>query len=470
MIAAKQAVAVSWKHHIKERKGLSVDWLLTIVPRELVQQFLMQLSSCFRLLISVLLFAWPLERKRHYGIRLVLSLLLCMLALTGTSLLRVWIDTLATRAFMRFVQFCMPLLIIMCVYGGSVLTRLKVLCASIGATEIGLSVFSLLLALAGQDERNTISFLHLSGTYNTSILDWLIFFGVNTLVYFALFRLFRYERRDELDEKSRPATILLTVFCFLVLTVPDCLRSEFSPDSAAYLALYRFCLTSISMFILLFCSDISFRSQYRMEKTVFDQVLAEERKQYQQLKENIDLINMRCHDLRHQLDDFSGRLTEREIAELGEAMDIYDSNIRTGNEVIDVVLRLAQLTCRKENIELSCMVDGSALSFMKTRHLYSLFNNAVSNAIEAVRKLDEMGKRVIDVTVSRHNGLAEVEVMNYYDGAEINVTSKADSHRHGFGTMSMRYITEEYGGRFQVQTKDDTYTLLITLPVPSSAL
>ena len=442
-----------------------MDWLLSILPRELVQQFLVQLSSCFRLIISVLLFAYPLERKQHYGLRLALSLLLCMLAMTGTSMLRVRVDTLATRAFMRFVQFCMPLLMIMTVCGGSVLSRLKVLCASIGAVEIGLAVYSVLLALFGRDERSTISLLGTGGEYSTSVWDWLIFFMVNTLVYFALFRLFRYQRKDELDEKSRPATVLLTVFCFLVLTVPDCLRSEFSPDSPASFALYRFMMASISVFILISCGDISFRSKARMEKQVFDQVLAEERKQYQLLKENIDLINMRCHDLRHQLDDFSGRLTEQEITELGEAMDIYDASIRTGSEVIDVVLRLAQLTCQKEQIELSCIVDGGALSFMKTRHLYSLFNNAVSNAIEAVRKLEAREKRVIDVSVYRRNGLAEIEVTNYFDGVPVNVTSKADAPRHGFGTLSMRYVTEEYNGRFQTQIQGDIYTLHITIPI-----
>ena len=446
-----------------------MEWILSILPRELVQQFLMQLITSCRLIVSVLLFAWPLERKRHYGLRMAAALLLCMLALIGTSFLRVRVDTLATRAFMRFVQFCMPLLIIMTVCGGSVVSRLKVLCASVGAVEIGLAVYSALLALFGRDERTTIALLGTGGAYNTSILDWLIFFVLNTLVYFALFRLFRYQRKDELDEKSRPATVLLTVFCFLVLAVPDCLRSEFPPDSPAYLALYRFCLASMSMFILLLCSDISFRSQYRMEKNVFDQVLAEERKQYQQLKENIDLINMRCHDLRHQLDDFSGRLTEQEIAELGEAMDIYDANIRTGNEVIDVVLRLAQLTCGKEQIELSCIVDGGALSFMKTRHLYSLFNNAVSNAIEAVRKLEAREKRVIDVSVYRRNGMAEMEITNYFDGAAVHGTSKADKPRHGFGTLSMRYVAEEYGGRFRTQIEGDIYTLCITIPIPARA-
>ena len=102
---------------------------------------------------------------------------------------------------------------------------------------------------------------------------------------------------------------------------------------------------------------------------MMDRILSEERKQFAQMKENIDIINMRCHDLKHQLEDFSGRLTDREIAELQEAMEIYDSNIRTGNEALDTVLYIHQLTCRKEGIILTCLADGNALSFMRTRHV-----------------------------------------------------------------------------------------------------
>lgn len=445
--------------------------LLEIFPQELIQQFFIQLSSCVRLIVSGLIFFYPLQKKRMYPARLALALALCALALAGTVWLRYSVDTIYTRAFMRFTQFCMPLLIVLLTRDGSTVSRLKVLCASIGATEIGLAVFSVLVTLTGGDERETISLFHSAGEYNTNWLDWLIFFGVNTLVYFALFRLFHYEKYEELDKKSTPSTVVLTVFCLLVLTVPDCLRSEFSPDSYAHMLLYRLYLVAISIFILLYSNEITFRSRYRTEKEIMDQVLSEERKQYLQLKENIDVINMRCHDLKHQLDDFSGRLTDRELEELRGAMDFYDSNIKTGSEVLDVVLRIAQLTCEKEHIQLSCLADGSSLGFMRTRHVYSLFNNALSNAIEAVRKLPDPEKRVISLFVERRGSSVEIEVTNYFDGviAAPGGTTKADSHRHGFGTMSMRYVAEEYGGSCSVRTTRDIFTLNISIPVPAAS-
>jgi sensor histidine kinase regulating citrate/malate metabolism len=159
-------------------------------------------------------------------------------------------------------------------------------------------------------------------------------------------------------------------------------------------------------------------------------------------------------------------LTEREVEELRGAMEFYDSNIKTGNEVLDVVLRLSQLTCEKEHIQLSCLADGSCLNFMRTRHVYSLFNNAIGNAIEAVRKLTDEDKRVISISVSKHGERAEIEITNYFDGRPVLAgdTSKEDRSHHGFGTMSMRYVVEEYGGNLSIQTQKDIFTLFISIP------
>ena len=153
-------------------------------------------------------------------------------------------------------------------------------------------------------------------------------------------------------------------------------------------------------------------------------------------------------------------------------MEIYDSNIRTGNEALDTVLYIHQLTCRKEHIILTCLADGEALSFMRTRHVYALFNNAIGNALEAVRKISDPEKRVIGLTVERREGTVEIEVTNYYEGTPqlqgdgMPRTSKADSRGHGFGTMSMRYIAEQYRGSLALEAHKGIFTLHVSIPLP----
>lgn len=433
-------------------------------------QLVVQLNMLLQLISSGLIFSLPLRKKRNWPLWLLLSLGLCAVLLVGCIVFRSYYSNLATRFVMRFIQFSMPFIIMLLCFENPIHAKLKVWCAGVAAMEIGAAVYSFLLALRGIDERITISLI--DSARHPSTLDWVIYHGLHILIYYLLYRYFGPKQGDELDRTSRSSTTLLTLACLVFLTVPDCVSNEFRAESWPMLLVNRGYLLALSAFILVLCNGIELQSHYRTEMTVMDQVLSQERKQYLQMKENIDVINMRCHDLKHQLDDFSGKLTDQEIDSLREAMAIYERNIKTGSDVLDVVLYLSQLTCEKDGIELTCLADGAALSFMRTRHVYSLFNNALGNAIEAVRKLSEKEKRIISLTVGKVDGRVEIEVTNFFDGnhAKSGETTKADKSHHGFGTMSMRYIVEQYSGTLTVQTHHDIYDLCISIPIPADNL
>lgn len=335
--------------------------------------------------------------------------------------------------------------------------------------EIAASLTSLLLAVMGIDERVSIRVFDLGRT-TTSVFDWLFYFAIHIAIYLALFRLANFRRAEELDRRSRVFTTALTLACLVFLTVPDCMSNEYRMVSYPLFLVNRLYLLVLAVFILALCSSIEFQSRYRINMAVMDQVLSEERKQYHQLKDSIDAINILCHDLRHRLEQFSGRLTDEEIGSLRSAMSIYDSTIKTGSEVLDVVFHLNAMACQKEGIQFTVLADGAALCFVETRHLYSLFNNALSNAMEAVRKLDNPDKRVISVSVKQAGETVEIEIFNFFDGCLPGAwdTTKEDRHLHGFGTKSMRYIAQLYGGVLSVQLRKDIYNLHISIPIPTA--
>lgn len=428
-------------------------------------QIIINLNVTGQLLLSALIFYLPLGRKRHFALRLLLSLLCGAGLLLVAVLIRVAWNALLTRFVMRLLQFAIPLVLVLLCYEGGIYVKLKTWCAGVAAMEIGAALFSFVLAAFGVDERVTISFRN---TANLQWFDWAIYYALHIVIYVGIYLLFGRKKPEELDRSGRSSTLLLAFGCLLFLTVPDCISNEYRFDSYPLFLVNRVYLLALAAFILAICTSIEFQSRYRTDMEILDQVLVEERKQYGQMKDNMDMINLRCHDLKHQLDDFSDKLTAREIESLRDAMDFYDSNIKTGCEVLDVVLHIHQPVCRAEGIELTCLADGACLSFVRTRHLYSLFNNAIGNAIEAVKKLDNSEMRTISVTVARQNDNAVIEVTNFFDGKpiEISGTSKADRSRHGFGTMSMRYIAESYGGQLRTQTEGQLYCLTISLPIP----
>lgn len=184
----------------------------------------------------------------------------------------------------------------------------------------------------------------------------------------------------------------------------------------------------------------------------------------------MEAMNRKVHDLKKHLNAIEDKLTEEEIRSLREAVAVYDSNIKTGNTVLDTVLYENQLFCEKNGIRLSCLADGSLLSFLSPTHLYSLFSNAISNAMEALLEVEDKERRLIDISVHPESDGTAIEISNYFSGPLIMkngtpVSTKKDPNKHGYGIASMRYIVSEYGGTLEfTATEEDIFLLRILFP------
>ena len=108
--------------------------------------------------------------------------------------------------------------------------------------------------------------------------------------------------------------------------------------------------------------------------------------------ENIAFINMKCHDLKYQIaaiKKISGGEQAENIQELEKAVSVYDLSLKTGNETLDNLLFERSILWDKYHINFTCIADGSQLDFIIPSDIYSLFGNALDNAIESVRLIDE---------------------------------------------------------------------------------
>lgn len=307
---------------------------------------------------------------------------------------------------------------------------------------------------------------------HNELRDWGIYVLIHSVIFISCFYIFRRTERFDTDKSARVSITILSVTSMLFLSILSSITREFQAQSyPLYLVVQVFSLIT-AFFILFLRTGILSSSKYRSEISLMEQVLYEERKQYQSIKESIDIINMKCHDLKHRLSNISGKLTEQEIQDLQQAIRIYDKNIKTGNEVLDVILHEKQLVCQQEGIHLSCMANGELLGFMRTSHIYALFNNALGNALEAVRKVSNPEKKTISISITHDHRVMIISIANYFEGTVrikdgLPVTTKDDHNHHGFGVMSMRYITELYHGTFETSVEKDIFTLELRIPLPS---
>lgn len=192
-------------------------------------------------------------------------------------------------------------------------------------------------------------------------------------------------------------------------------------------------------------------------------------------KENIELINRKCHDIKHQIENLRCLTTNEEmqqnLQELEKCVGIYDSILKTGNSTLDAVLTEKKLFCERYKINFSCIIDGCTLGFMEDEDIYALFGNALDNAIECVIKNTEETQRLISIKVSPVGKMLSIHFDNYCaneivwkDG--LPMTGKRDRASHGYGMPSIRHVVDKYQGTMTVFQKDNMFNLNIVLPIP----
>jgi hypothetical protein len=239
------------------------------------------------------------------------------------------------------------------------------------------------------------------------------------------------------------------------------------------ITIFTECIYSIlcGMFVIFMQFGIVVLERTRRKADYLSEVLALERKQYKISKETIDLINIKCHDIKHQLNEFRKNIDEESYKELERSASIYESIYHTGLEALDIVLTEKTFQCESKQIQMNCFADGKLISFMEENDVYSLFGNALSNAIESLEGVAEE-KRYISVRISRHKDLAIIHIENYFDGElsfkdSLPVT-KRDTKFHGYGVKSMERIALKYGGEMSVMTENNVFNLDIVIPIPET--
>lgn len=298
------------------------------------------------------------------------------------------------------------------------------------------------------------------------LLD-LVCYGGTFLILFLAFRPYAQVREEDYDNK------LKAIFYFVVMVV--CIgMSRITTDNADrnWLAELAENMYSVFMCLLILIMQFGVMEQSRLTHNVDTMrlLLRQQRMQYETSKESVRLVNEKYHDLRKLLEGYSGVVSSQEIRKLEQQLEGYSAHIRTGSDVLDVVLSEKTLTCQTKDILLTSYVDGKDFLFMEELDLYALISNALNNAIEAVADLPEGRERFVSLVCRRDADVVSIHVENPCDGKVLFEDgipkTQQDPTYHGFGIRSMISVAEKYGGSLAVKQAENMFYLDILLTVP----
>lgn len=298
------------------------------------------------------------------------------------------------------------------------------------------------------------------------------------VTYVPFFFLFAYWLRTrnslQVDNHVLLITSLVILSAAIVLNyIRTIYSSSFNPISSAVCMIYSMGACVLGMLVQF---SLLTQSKIQQESEMFEQLWHREREQYKISQENIQLINIKCHDLKHQIralkQGAGNQSSDQFLREAEDVIAIYDSAIKTDNDALDVILTEKSLLCERNHIKLTCMVDGQSFAFMDLADLYSIFGNIFDNAVEAVLKLDAVEKRIICITGTQMDSFVNIRIENYFDqelGFQdgLPVTTKPDKAYHGFGLKSVRHLVNKYNGEVAITTLDDIFAVNIMIPTPA---
>ncbi|MGM9538739.1 MAG: ATP-binding protein [Candidatus Onthomonas sp.] len=424
------------------------------------------LRFSMQLLICESVFLLGRSKKQHFAGRLPLALLGYLLTGSGWyGLLHLFPGSLPLvhiSFYLGLVALTMAAMVFC--YDLPLLELLFIATGGYAVEHISFGVSRIVRFFTGWTEEQ------LGGTLDFIVFRLLPYVLVAGLMYLLVIH------PNRAKEEFRPGDrrpVLLAMVVMLAAIVLSVFYSSVSAGNSLLTDVICPLYSGLCCLLVLLVEYYVFReNRLERENKTMEQMLQIANAQQRSSKEAIDIINMKCHDLKHQIRALAamsdaGKRSEY-LEEVQKAVSIYDATYHTGCEALDYVLREKALLAEEHQVQLSCMADGDAIAHLHPADIYSLMGNALDNALESVLREPEE-QRIISLNISRHGQMVMLHLENrcsreleFQDG--LPVTDKEDKNYHGFGVQSIRYIVRKYDGELLMRTQDGMFCLDILLP------
>lgn len=417
------------------------------------------------MMVALVMFTRRFQRRKHFKLRVAAGI---AGSLTASFLIPTVLWAVANqRSFeMIVVLFLLLLVVMVCA------VQLCFRCTPYDAIFCGIAAYAVQNGIY-----QTVEILQLAAKMTGVDFSgnrpaaWVILAIVHLVAYWGVYVLLAKDgAKEHYPVRKGELMGLSGITLVIVLRVLPDAQNVTAAHETAWLFLHVLCC-GLSLYILFGMSE---NEHLRKELDVMQQMWHMKADYYELSREVTESINLKCHNLKYQLASLrhssGSELDKQALREIENAVMIYDSIAKTGNEALDTILTEKMLLCEKNGIKLTYIVDGEKLDFIKPIDIYVIFGNALDNAIESVMKLQEDAQRIISLNISVRGKLLIANLKNSYCGEltienGLPVTSKDNTTSHGFGLKSIRLLAQKYGGEMTFSAQDGIFSLNILLPM-----
>lgn len=211
----------------------------------------------------------------------------------------------------------------------------------------------------------------------------------------------------------------------------------------------------------------------RVEKEKLQEILHTQHTNYAMLEQSMAVVNQKYHDLKYQIQAIRDGMSMEEgqayLDKVEKEIKFYEAQNRTGNHIVDTILTGKSIQCQLKEIEITTVVDGTALAFLDAVELSTLLGNMLDNAIESTEKIRDKNQRLIHLVVTKTKGFVRIRLENRFEGQlefvdDLPKTTKGKKDYHGFGLKSIQTIVYQYGGSLEIVEREGWFELSILFP------
>ena len=230
-----------------------------------------------------------------------------------------------------------------------------------------------------------------------------------------------------------------------------------------------FLVCCLTIFLALVVNLISLKYYLKMENKDRDQEmiiykLQVETRYYEEKMKEEERIKSIYHDMKNHILLLESEREEKQewISDIKKKIMKYEDFYRTGNRFLDVILRDKIEMAQSDNIHIEDDINMDGIKMFDPFDISTIFGNLLDNAIEACKLVQEIERRVINISARRKNQLLIILVKN--PKPEDRERKMRKKGVHGYGLRNVNDVVKKYGGEINIEEKESQFVVSIIIP------